>query len=152
MAIAIPETGIRIPADLGLAYAERAADNLYGPSGYRTVRDRAKKTTHLLPHVHAARKRGEYDPRVEAKINEFAIFAPRSMLRVYIHDPAHCRMLGEAWSQEFLDDLTRWFAELPLATAVAMAVMGQADWLDDHPEYRGLPGVAKKRGQAVSER
>lgn len=93
-----------------------------------------------------------YQPHIEATSSEMAVANGTSHLRLYLSaEPIHCRMLGEPWDDDWLIGLGEVWKGLPYSPAAVHAIIMQADWLDDHPEYRGLPGVANRERETPAQ-
>jgi hypothetical protein len=69
-------------------------------------------------------------------------YEPRRMLGLYLMEPNAdnilCRMLGEPWDDGTLFGIIASIRHMPYARLVTQAMIDQADWLDAHPQYRGL--------------
>jgi hypothetical protein len=122
-------------APLAPTYAAVIAEKL----DYTTVmRDNANRVSYY-PRTHAVKVKGPYHPHVEATNCEFAVYQSTRMVRVYTVDHhIHAVMFGTPWDDGELFSLFDWCKKLPHSAAVVGAVITQADFLDEHPEYRGL--------------
>ena len=83
-----------------------------------------------------------YNPSVHGSVVVAKLFQPRRMVGLSLTDPLPggilARMMGEPWDDEALFALIAHLRALPYANLVAHALIAQADWLDEHPEHRGL--------------
>jgi hypothetical protein len=96
-----------------------------------------------------------YVPAVYCFDTHIKVFIPKSRFDLYMTDEPfggtpyiHARMAGEAWDDEALLALCRRVQDLPYGGQVSQALIEQADFLDAHPEYRGLPKIAARHQPA----
>ena len=93
-----------------------------------------------------------YSPGIYADVNRLRYYAARATFTLFLvsADPGGitCRMRGETIPDDDLFAIIARWAHLPYARSVSQALIEQADWLDEHPAYRGL----KIAGQVASRR
>ena len=87
------------------------------------------------------------------------VFLPQQMFDLYLDadvlsgEPRiHCRMEGERWSDDDLFGLCQSVNGLPHGLEAAQVLIDKAAWLDENPEYRGLPGLAKRHDDKRADR
>jgi hypothetical protein len=92
-----------------------------------------------------------YSPAIYCFDTHIKVFIPQSRFDLFMTDEPlsgsafiHCRMAGEAWDDEALMALCQRVQDLPYGGQVSQALIEQADFLDLHPEYRGLPKIADR--------
>lgn len=132
----IGRDGLDEPWPAGRVYAEALARYAgYTSSGAGNGGDR---WDWLGPTVAGAL----YDSSAHGTPVQAKLYEPQRMLSLFFMEPnadgITCRMLGEPWDDDTLMALIAHLRPLPYAHLVGHALIAQADWLDEHPAYRGL--------------
>lgn len=122
---------------LAPAYAEALATHVgYGPKVQLAE-------CRFLWNGPAAKKGGAYFPHITTGKVEFRYYTSSATFSLYLLDEGTdaitCRMLGEPFSDDDLLSIIGCWSALPYSVRVGKALLDQADWLDDHPMYRGIP-------------
>lgn len=109
--------------------------------------------------VPAPRKGRQFVPAVYALTVNVKLYTWDQMLDLYLDSEPllgtpmiHCRMAGQRWHDEDLFGLCQSVKDLPHGLEVGRILLDKAEWLDANPEYRGLPGVAKRHEDKRADR
>jgi hypothetical protein len=92
-----------------------------------------------------------YVPAVYAFETNVKVFSWQSRFDLYFTDEplsgkgeVLARMAGFPWPEDDLLAICHRVQDLPYGGQATAALIAQADWLDAHPEYRGLPKIADR--------
>lgn len=64
----------------------------------------------------------------------------------------HCHMEGEPWGDDDLFGLCQVVKELPYGLQAGQVLIDEASWLDENPEFRGIPGVMRAHDDKRKDR